>query len=232
MPARNITAIAFDLDGTLVDSAPDLHAAVNHLMGKYDRGQIDLPTVRRMVGDGTPNFVAQAMEITGEPASEAALPGLIREYLEFYEANVSVFTRPFEGVMEMLEKLKASGYKLAVCTNKPIAPTRILLGDLDLARLFDVVGGGDSYVARKPDARHLLGVLGDLGVDPANAIMVGDNELDAAAAKGANVPMILLSHGYARVPLSEIPHDVLIDGFDDLTDAINRIAEGQTNSAA
>ena len=107
MPARNITAIAFDLDGTLVDSAPDLHAAVNHLMGKYDRGQIDLPTVRRMVGDGTPNFVAQAMEITGEPASEAALPGLIREYLEFYEANVSVFTRPFEGVMEMLERRKA-----------------------------------------------------------------------------------------------------------------------------
>jgi phosphoglycolate phosphatase len=185
------TAI-FDLDGTLVDSAPDLHAAINRQMAARGLSGFALPEIVAMVGDGARALVERALAARGKPFDAAALEAFLADYT----AHAAVETRPYPGILATLETLEARGWRLAVCTNKPEQAAREVLAALDLARFFAAVGGGDSYPTRKPDPAHVLATLRDAGGDPAHAVMIGDHHNDIAAAEAAGIPAIFAAWGY------------------------------------
>ena len=213
--------LVFDLDGTLVDSVLDLRAALNEMLRERGRRELSPPQVRRMVGDGVPVLVARALTASGADPSEAvtALP----RFLEIYEANAAQLTRPYPGVPETLTALRHRGYRAAICTNKPQRATIAVLRGVGLLPLFDGIAGGDRFAVRKPDPGHLLGVISELGASPAASAMIGDNENDAAAARAASVPLVLMRYGYARVDPDTLSADALLDRFSQLPDALERL---------
>jgi phosphoglycolate phosphatase len=182
----------FDLDGTLVDSAPDLHAALDRLMAARGLPPFTRPEVVAMIGDGVKVLVERALAARGLAFDPAAL----EEFSADYTAHAAVETRLFPGIAEVLAGLEAAGWRLAVCTNKPAAATAALLGALGLADRFAAVGGGDSFPARKPDPAHLLATLRAAGGDPARAVMIGDHRNDVLAAQGAGLPCLFAGWGY------------------------------------
>ncbi|MBO1076813.1 phosphoglycolate phosphatase [Roseomonas marmotae] len=203
------TAI-FDLDGTLVDSVPDIHAALNRLMAARGLPPFTLQEVVGFIGDGVPTLLARAFTARDREPDAAALP----DFLADYEASAAVHTRPFDGIPTVLETLRQQGWLMAVCTNKPAAAAHILLDALGLSGLFAAVGGGDSFPTRKPDPAHLLATLKAAGGDPARAVMIGDHHNDIAAARGAGVPAIFVSWGYGPrasadgAPVAERPAEL------------------------
>lgn len=216
MPTPGPVTMVFDLDGTLVDSAPDMHAAANRTLAKAGRPEITIGQTRQFIGDGVRRFVERAFSATGPDLDDTGLDAEEATFLADYEAHASDLTRPYDGVMETLTVLRNAGHRLAVCTNKPQSASERLLTDLGLAGFFELVGGGDRYPVRKPDPGHLLGLLAELEVEPEAAVMIGDNENDAETARAAGVYFVLFSYGYARSPLAEIPADDRLDGFAEL----------------
>ncbi len=184
--------LVFDLDGTLVDSVPDLAAALNRLLARRGLLPFDAAGVTGMVGDGVPALIGRAFTARGVAEDAAALP----EFLADYTAHAAVATRPYPDVTETLATLAAAGWRMAVCTNKPEAAARAMLGALRLDRWFAAVGGGDSFAVCKPDRGHLLATLAAAGGDPARAVMIGDHHNDVAAAQGAGVASIFAAWGY------------------------------------
>jgi phosphoglycolate phosphatase len=172
--------------------------------------------IRQMVGDGVVALVERGFRWSGAPPDPAAVPRLVRRFLELYAGGGHARTRPYPGVAATLAELGARGCRLAVCTNKPIALTRQVLDAVDLAGLFGAVTGGDSLPVRKPHPGHLLGTLDLLGASPAEAVMVGDSGNDVAVARAAGVPAVVVSWGYTRVPAAELGGDLLIDDFTEL----------------
>lgn len=219
LPPRRSVLIC-DLDGTLIDSVPDLAAAVNALLAELDRPPLDEAAVARMVGDGVAKLVERALTAGGVSLAEDALPAHVACYMALYDATLMARTRPYPGVAETLSGLRAAGWRLAVCTNKPEAPTRAILEALDLAPLFEAVAGGDSYPVRKPDAGHLLGLLRAMDAAPDEAVMLGDGVNDVAVARAAGLPVIAVAHGYGTVPAHELGADVVLDRFAALPPAL------------
>ena len=213
--------LVFDLDGTLIDSAPDLQAAVNEMLRERGRASLSLPQVRRMIGDGAPALVARALAAGGgDPAEVArALP----RFLQLYESDAVRLTRPYPGVTETLAVLRRRGYRTAICTNKPQHATYTVLEGLGLSALFDGIAGGDRFAVKKPDPGHLLGLIGALGGRQDAAAMIGDNENDAAAAHGAGIPLVLMRYGYARIDPESLAADALLDHFGELPAALDRL---------
>jgi phosphoglycolate phosphatase len=212
--------LIFDLDGTLVDSAPDLRTALNEMLRERGRPPLSPAEVRRMIGDGATALVARALAASGAAAADrAALP----RFLELYQANATRLTRPYPGVPETLAALRRAGYGTAICTNKPQRATLAVLQGLDLAALFDAVAGGDRFVVRKPDPGHIFGLIGELGGQNGRAALIGDSEIDAAAAHAAALPLVLMRYGYARGDPEALAADALLDHFSDLPEALGRL---------
>jgi phosphoglycolate phosphatase len=213
--------LVFDLDGTLVDSVPDLTNSLNEVLREHGYKPLLPAEVTPMVGDGVPALVGRAFAARGGTAAEAtaALP----HYIELYEANATTLTRPYPGVRETLIELRRRGCRTAVCTNKLQHASLAVLEGLDLAPLFDAVAGGDRFPVKKPDPRHLLGVIDEIGGSPERAVMIGDSENDAAVAHAAAVPLILMSYGYARAAPATLGADLVIDHFADLPQALARL---------
>jgi phosphoglycolate phosphatase len=220
MPTR--TALVFDLDGTLVDTAPDLHRSLNAVLAEAGRAPVPLGAIRDMVGDGALKMIERGYDCTGDPVTPQELPRLFQRFLEFYSAGGHALSAPFPGVRETLGELRARGYRLAVCTNKYYRPTRELLDILGLTDVFGAILGGDSLAMRKPDPGHLLGTLDRLGAGPAEAVMIGDSFNDVAVARAANVPAVVVTYGYTRVPPRELGADLAIDEFAELLGALGR----------
>lgn len=191
--------LVLDLDGTLVDSLPDLSASLNRVLAARGLAPLAEATVRPMVGDGAPLLVARAFAARGAAPDADALP----DFLADYTAHATAATRPFPGIPEALHALVASGWRLAVCTNKPERPARALLAALGLAPLLAAIGGGDSFATRKPDPGHLLATLAAAGGQPGAAVMVGDHRNDVAAAQGAGLPCIFAGWGYGPPGMAE-----------------------------
>jgi phosphoglycolate phosphatase len=211
-------AVLFDLDGTLIDSVPDLQAALNETLREIGKPALSQEQVRGMIGDGTAMLVARGLAASGVPAE--ALAERLPRFLALYEADPVAHTRLYPGVLEVLKSLAAEGRRLAICTNKPQTATLAVLRGLGLEGLFSAIIGGDALPVKKPDPGHILGTIAALGATPDAAVMVGDNENDVAAAKAAGVPVVLVRYGYARVPFQELPADIQIDQFADLPAAL------------
>ncbi|WP_372618989.1 phosphoglycolate phosphatase [Falsiroseomonas sp.] len=189
----------FDLDGTLVDSAPDLHAALDRLMAGRQLPGFGRAEVVGMIGDGARVLVERALAARGQPFDQAALDAFLADYT----ANAAVETRPFPGVAEALDQLQQAGWRLAVCTNKPAGAARGLLGALGLLERLAALGGGDSFPVRKPHPGHLLATIAAAGGVPATSVMVGDHRNDVEAARGAGIPCVFVGWGYGPLAMAD-----------------------------
>jgi len=218
------TILLFDLDGTLVDSVPDLTLALNQVLGEHGYKPLTPAEVAPMVGDGVPALVERAFAARGGGIAEAA-SALLR-YIAVYEANATNLTRPYPGVPETLAFLRNRGYRTAVCTNKLQQASETVLSGLGLVGLFDGVAGGDRYKVKKPDKGHLLGLIAELGGDAQRAVMIGDSENDAAAAHAAALPLIIMSYGYARTDPAMLGADAVLAFFSELPSALERLGRG------
>lgn len=220
--------VAFDLDGTLIDSAPDLRAALNRLLAIDGLGPLSIAQVALMIGDGVAKLVERGFEAAGKPVAGADLEGLARRFTVDYEANACVETRPFPGVREVLSKLRSEGVRLAVCTNKPEGATREILAALKLDALFGAVVGGDTVPGiRKPKPEPLAAALKALGIDPSRAAMVGDSMNDVATARALGIPVIAVSFGYTRIRPAELGADLLIDRFEQVPAALAQLGKAR-----
>jgi phosphoglycolate phosphatase len=217
---RPFDAVVFDLDGTLVDTAPDLHAHLNALLAELGRPGLALAEIRPMIGDGARALLQRGLAASGGLPAGADLDALFREFLSRYTAQPVRFGRVYEGVVAVLDALAAAGVRLGVCTNKAQAPSDRVLAALGLERYFPVVIGGDRLTVRKPDPGHLRAVLERLGAPPARAVMVGDSATDLATARAAGVACVLVSFGYTPIPAAALGADRVIDHFDALPDAL------------
>ncbi|RED54384.1 HAD-IA family hydrolase [Aestuariispira insulae] len=212
--------LLFDLDGTLIDSHPDIFNALNATLKKHGREPVGAAESKQLVGDGSRKLVERAFEATGGLVGD--LDRLLADFLEIYSACATDKTAPYPGVVGTLDRLLADGYAMAVCTNKPIKPTLQILDAMDLSRYFKDVAGGDSFAVRKPDPGHLTGLLDRMGKSSSNAIMIGDSENDILAGQAANLPTILLTFGYCRVPLESLSPSHQLDDFRDIPDVLAR----------
>lgn len=213
--------LVFDLDGTLVDSVLDLRAALNEMLRERGRRALSPPEVQRMIGDGVPTLVARALAASGADPAEA--PMALSRFLEIYEANPAELSRPYPGVPETLAALRRRGYRTAICTNKPQRATIAVMQGLDLLPLFDAIAGGDRFAVKKPHPDHLLRLIAELGARPETSAMIGDNENDAAAARSAAIPVLLMRYGYARVDPESLAADALLEHFAELPAALDRL---------
>jgi len=195
--------VIFDLDGTLVDSAPDIRASVNKMLVEEGLPELDLATVISFIGNGLPVLVQRVM--ARFRIADAEFARLSARILEIYNASASEYTVTYEGVRQVLDALKAKGVRLGVCSNKPKEPAMHVLEGLDLSKYFDLVVGGDTFDTRKPDPLPLLKTIGETAIQ--DVLYVGDSEVDAETALRAQVTFALFTEGYRKSSVEDIPHD-------------------------
>jgi phosphoglycolate phosphatase len=213
-------AVCLDLDGTLIDSAPDLAAALNRRLAACGLAPLPLASVKRMIGDGARMLLSRGFAAAGRPLDDDALAAELALFIPDYEAHALDLTRPFPGVEAALERLAGAGFTLAVVTNKPEGPTRSILRRLGLDHRFATVAGGDSFPVRKPDPGHLTGALARLGIPARDAVMVGDHRNDLLAARGAGARAIYATFGYGEEDHRALGAAAAIDRFDALPEAV------------
>lgn len=204
--------IIFDLDGTLIHSAPDLQAAANAALAELDRQPLDLPTIVSFIGDGVEKLVERSLDATGG-SSAATKSKALAAFMDSYTQNMTTLTRPYPGVVDCLEYLKSTGAKLGVCTNKPTGPARDICEQLDLARYFDVIAGAETGQPKKPNARPLLSCIEALGGHADQALYVGDSAVDYETAKNAGVRFHFFTGGYLNTTPPATPVDQKFDDW-------------------
>lgn len=224
-----IKAVLIDLDGTLVDSARDLQSALNAVLREEGLRELGIEEVTSMIGDGAAKLVERAWRAAG--GDMGRLPAAQGRFLARYERNAANATRPYPGVAATLAALRRAGLRLACVTNKPAGPTHEILRALGLAPYFGAVVGGDTLPVRKPDPGPLLRALALLGSAPHEAVMVGDNVHDVAAARAAGLRSVAVTYGYSHGPPAELGADALVDAFADIPDALRRL-EGRPEGRA
>lgn len=209
--------VLFDLDGTLIDTAPDLVASLNHAIATIGLEPVGQGDVGHLVGHGARAMIAKAATLHGRRFDVGETDGLLAALLAHYLNTMPGQSRPYPGVRPALERLAEAGIAVAICTNKPVRLATILIERLGLDRHFSAIAGGDSFAVRKPEAGHLIGTLGLAGGHADAAVMVGDSVNDIEAARRAGLPSIAVSFGYSDVPVVRLKPTRVIDHFDALT---------------
>ncbi len=210
----NGATIVFDLDGTLVDSAPDLIGTLNVLLDQEGVAPVPLDdTARSFIGQGARRMIERGFAAQGRTLGAAEMDALFERFLVHYQAHSADLTRPFPGVAEALATLRDAGARLAVCTNKLTRLTTPILDALDLGRFFHAVVGPDMAPAPKPDGRHVATAVRLAGGDIGRAVMVGDSAADAGSARAAGAALILVDFGYTDIPARELGADILIGDY-------------------
>jgi len=217
------TTIVFDLDGTLVDTAPDLAAATNHVLSLLDLSPISVAELHPFIGHGSKAMIDAGLRLHEAAVTADELTRLHDQFLAFYADNVAVGSQPFEGVPDLLDALLAAGARLAVCTNKVERLSKLLLRELALEAKFAAVAGRDTFPVFKPAPGHLIGAIEMAGGHVRRAVMVGDSEVDIATAVAAKVPSIGVTFGYTPRPIAEFGPDALIDHFREFPAALQRV---------
>lgn len=220
---RDLTVV-FDLDGTLVETAPDLIRATNHALAQCHLEPVAPGEIRPFISFGARAMIRRGLEYHGHHVSENRFDELFAIFIAYYAENIAVESHVFPGVGDCLASLAGQGARLAVCTNKQEALSRKLLEALGILGTFDALAGRDTFAVCKPHPDHLLGAIRLAGGDPRRAVMVGDSDVDIATAKAAGVPVVAVSFGYTDVPVRDLSPDAVIDHYPDLEAAIDRIA--------
>jgi phosphoglycolate phosphatase len=213
--------IVFDLDGTLIDTAPDLIDTLNLVLTGEGLPAVPFETARPMIGGGTKRLLERALAAEGQPKAEA--DRLYADFIELYAAHIADRSRPYPQLVETLDRLAALGHRLAVCTNKLEWLAKRLLDQLGLTAHFATICGPDTFGMAKPDPEMLLRTIASVGGQPGRAVMVGDSSTDVRTAQAAGVPVIVVSFGYADVALDALQADRIIGSFADLPDAITAL---------
>lgn len=212
---RDLT-IVFDLDGTLVDTAPDLVHATNHVLRGLGFAEVAPELLRPWISYGAKRMIVEGLAYSGQEATETELERLLGSFLEYYASNIAYESRPFPGAVAVLDRLRSHGVRLAICTNKREVLSLSLLDQLGLTRRFAAIAGRDTFPVSKPHPDHLRGAIRQAGGDIARAVMVGDSEVDIATAKAAHVPVVGVTFGYTQVPVERLAPDAVIDHYDQL----------------
>ena len=208
---KQIYTILFDLDGTIVNTAPDLLAAHNHVMKKYGYAQKKLEDIKSLAGKGA--WIMMQRSFKEEIKDEKVKKEMTKEFIDFYSKNIDRASVPIKGTIDFLVWAKSKNISMAVCTNKQERLALDLLKKLDMYKYFEYVSGSDTFAFNKPDPRHLTDVVEIIGGDLKKTIMVGDSEVDAMSAHNAKIPFVLVKDGYTEKTEKEIKHDELISDF-------------------
>lgn len=219
----HLPTVVFDLDGTLVDTAPDLIAALNFVLSREGLPAMPMQSARTMIGAGARKMIERGLELEDRPASVADIDRMTSDFIDYYAAHIADASRPFDGLIEALDDLSAQGYRFAVCTNKLEWLSKRLLDRLGLSSRFSAICGADTFGVSKPDPVILQQTVTRAGGDLSSAIMVGDAGPDVGVARRAGIPVIGVEFGYTEVPIADLKPDRLIGHMRDLPVAVNAL---------
>jgi len=215
--------VVFDLDGTLVDTAPDLITTLNYILDREGLPPVPLLAARNMIGAGARKLIERGLELEGRNPTAAEITRLTDDFIAHYAQHIADASRPFEGLESALDDLQTRGYRLAVCTNKLEWLSKLLLERLNLSARFAAICGADTFGVSKPDPAILRQTVARAGGDMTGAVMVGDAGTDVGVARRAGVPVIGVSFGYSDVPIAELKPDRVIDRMRELPSAVERV---------
>ena len=212
-------AVIFDLDGTLIDSLGDIHAALNNVLRLRNAPPLALATVRGLMGRGSANLVRRALTVQNLPIDEASCASALAGFLRLYSADLAKLTTIFDGTIDALDRLRGGGFCLGICTNKPLAPTKIVLNQFGLRRFFDTVVCGDHLASRKPHPAMLFHAMACL--DSKSCLFVGDSEIDRETATAASQPFALFTKGYRTSSIEMLNPEYYFNEYSELIDIVN-----------
>jgi phosphoglycolate phosphatase len=223
-PSRTVV---FDLDGTLVDTAPDLINALNFVLHREGMPAVPMKSARNLIGGGARKLIERGLELDGRQVGLADITRMTDDFIGHYAAHIADQSRPFEGLEGALDDLSARGYRFAVCTNKLEWLSKLLLDRLGLSSRFSAICGADTFGVSKPDPAILRQTVARAGGQLASTIMVGDAGPDVGVARRAGVPIIGVEFGYTEVPIADLRPDRLIGHMRDLSAAVESLIDGR-----
>ena len=215
--------VVFDLDGTLVDTAPDLINALNYILAREGMPPVPLQSARMMIGAGARKLLERGLELDGRNVALEELDRLTRDFIAYYADHIADASRPFEGLEAALDELAARGCRLAVCTNKLEWLSKLLLDRLGLSARFAAICGADTFGIAKPDPAILRQTVARAGGEMSSTVMVGDAGPDIGVARRAGVPVIGVEFGYTEIPIAELKPDIVIAAMRDLPNAVDSL---------
>ena len=217
--------LVFDLDGTLVDTAPDLVGATNHALEDVGPAPVSAASLRPWISFGARRMIVEALAMSKMVLPDADVDKLLERFLVYYEANIARESRPFAGCLDVIDRFRSAGCRLAVCTNKREALSRSLLTALGMLDTFHGLAGRDTFANAKPHPDHVLGAIRLAGGRPDCAIMIGDSKVDIDAARAAGIPVVGCSFGYSDKPVRDLAPDGVIDRYAELEAIIGNLAD-------
>ena len=217
----------FDLDGTLVETGPDLVDTTNVVLAEHGHPTVEPETLHACIGLGARAMLEKALTISGTPVSSAEMDRIFADYIVSYSGRIARLSRIYPEMAAALEALAEAGVAVAVCTNKREDLARTLLDALGLTARFVAITGGDTYPVCKPDPAHLINTIAAAGGSPRRTIFVGDSRVDRETARAAGIPIVGVTYGYSDVPMSELAPDRLLGPGDDVAAAILSLLEAR-----